>query len=49
MLKDAVKQLDNLRKKRGEYTGDVAWYNITVQMHALERRIKRLTRVAING
>ena len=49
MLKDTVKQLDNLRKKRGEYTGDVAWYGITVQMHILERRIKRLTREAING
>ena len=49
MLQDAVKQLDNLRKKRGEYTGDVAWYTVTVLMHTLERRIKRLTREAING
>ena len=49
MLEDAVKQLDNLRKKGGEYTGDGAWYNIKVRMHALERRIKRLTREAING
>ena len=48
-LKDLVDKLDKLEEKRGQYVGNVKYYQITVLMHKVERQIIRAVREIING
>ncbi len=48
-LKDAVKRLLALDKKRGEYTGQKEYYNISVEMVKVAREINRLMKKLIGN
>ena len=48
-LKDLVDKLDSLEERRGLYAGNVKYYEITVEMHKVEREIIRVIREIING
>ncbi len=46
-LENTVKQLRELDKKRGEYTGQKEYYNISVEMVKKAREINRLMKELI--
>ena len=41
-LKESMDELERLSKKRGQYTGNREYYQVTIEMDIVERRIKRL-------
>ena len=49
MLKGLVDKLEELAKKRGQYAGNVEYYQVTIEMQGVERAIKKAVSKIIGG
>ena len=48
-LEGLVDKLEELAKKRGQYAGNVEYYQVTIEMHGVERAIKKAVSKIIGG
>jgi|TARA_Y100000310_G_scaffold329844_1_gene400424 hypothetical protein len=48
-IEEFVKKLESLNKKRGQYAGNISYYQLTNEMELIEREIKRAISKMIRG